>query len=51
MATEEAKYILESVVHGHHVYKHIWTPCLGERLSLRAVVGNAHELYHTMLFR
>ena len=41
---------LESVVCGHHVYKYIWTPCLGERLSLRTDVGNLYDSYHTMLF-
>ena len=43
MATQEAEYKVESVVHGHHVYKHMWTPYLGERLSLCADVGNAHD--------
>ena len=42
METEEAEYSLESVVHRHHGYKYIWTPCLGEHLSLCAVVENAH---------
>ena len=49
METQEAEHSLEIVVRGHHVYKYIWTPCLGERLSLCADVGNAHESYHTML--
>ena len=50
MATQEAEHSLESVVRGHHVYKYIWARCLGKRLSFRADVGNAHELY-TMMFR
>ena len=29
-------YNLEIVVCGHHVYKYIWTRCLGERLSLNS---------------
>ena len=44
MATqEEAEYKVESVVCGHHVYKHMWTPYLGERLSLCVDVENAHD--------
>ena len=31
--------------------QYIWTPCLGERLSLRTDMGNVHDSYHTMLFR
>ena len=42
METQEDKHRLESVVCGNHVYKYIldvatmyiWTPCLGEQLSL-----------------
>ena len=47
MATQEAEYSLDSVVCGHHVYKYIWTPCLGERLSLHTGMGNAHDSYHS----
>ena len=44
-----AEHSLESVVRGHHVYKYIWTHCLGEQLSLRADMANAPDLYCTML--
>ena len=47
MATQEAEHSLESIIRRHHMYKYIWTPCLGERLSLHANMGNAHELYQT----
>ena len=33
----------ESVVRGHHVYKAIWTPVIGEELSLRAEDNNEHD--------
>ena len=32
----------ESVVRGHHLYKAIWTPVIGE-LSLRAEDNNEHD--------
>ena len=32
MATQVAEHSLESVVRGHHVYKYIGAPRLGERL-------------------
>ena len=38
METEEAEHSLESVVHGHHVYKYIWIPCLGEHLYSVCIV-------------
>ena len=49
MVTQEAEYNLESDVCGQHVYKYIWTPCLGAGLSLCTDMGNAHDSYHTML--
>ena len=27
-------FVFESVVHGHHIYKRVWTPLLGERLQI-----------------
>ena len=36
-------YQKASVVRGHHVYKAIWTPTLGEILQLRAEVTNEHD--------
>ena len=29
-----AEYAMESVIRGHHVYKRIWQPRLGEQLAL-----------------
>ena len=31
----EETFSFVSVVRGHHVYKSVWTPLLGERLSVR----------------
>ena len=40
-------YVFEfqSYVTGHHVYKDIWTPTLGEKLSTAAEPENHHEKY------
>ena len=40
-------YVFEfqSYVTGHHVYKDIWTPTLGEKLSTAAKPENHHEKY------
>ncbi len=32
--TSDLVHILDSVVCGHHVYKRIWTPTVGEQLQL-----------------
>ena len=32
-----------SVVRGHHIYKEVWRPIVGERLLVTNEVGNAHD--------
>lgn len=34
---------VESVVHGHHIYKDIWEPIIGERLLISPEEGNEHD--------
>ena len=34
---------LESVVHGHHVYKRVWRPAIGEQLKLIREECNEHD--------
>ena len=36
-------FTVNSVVRGHHVYKSVWTPFLGEELVLEAEDGNEHD--------
>ena len=36
-------YRLESVVRGHHIYKRIWTPVVGEKLLVTVEEGNPHD--------
>lgn len=35
----------DSVIRGHHIYKSIWTPVVGETLSLTLDSGNEHDIY------
>ena len=39
----EETFSFVSVVRGHHIYKSVWTPMLGERLSVRPETGNNHD--------
>ena len=36
---------IHSVVHGHHVYKEIWTPYVEEMLALQQKIGNVHNRF------
>ena len=36
---------VETVIRGHHVYKEIWTPTLGEILSCRRETDNFHDRF------
>ena len=38
-------YSHKSVIHGHHVYKAIWTPIVGEILNLEQEIWNSHNLF------
>ena len=37
----------ESVIRGHHIYKAVWTPVVGEVLVLEQEIGNSHDLFAT----
>ena len=39
---DEAVYLHESVVRGHHVYKRVWSPVVGEILQLSCEEDNDH---------
>ena len=45
MAGERSCFSKESVVRGHHVYKHIWTPGISEELSVEKEPGNLHDSF------
>ena len=38
-----ADYAMESVIRGHHIYKRIWQPILGEQLTLEREDGNSSD--------
>ena len=40
---EDRQHLLEGVVSGHHMYKHIWTPFISEKLQLIPEEGNEHD--------
>ena len=36
---------IDTVIRGHHVYKDVWTPIIGEVLQCEKEEGNSHDLY------
>ena len=40
---EEAVYLHESAVRGHHIYKRVWSLTTGEELELTRKEGNEHD--------
>ena len=34
---------MDSVVRGHHIYKRVWTPVMGEKLALKAEDDNSSD--------
>ena len=36
-------FIAESVIRGHHIYKAIWNPAIGEELNTEREIGNPHN--------
>ncbi len=38
-------YHKASVVRGHHIYKELWTPAVGETLQIRVEDHNEHDEY------
>ena len=39
----EFTFQFESVIRGHHVFKSVWTPYIGETLPLNIEEGNSHD--------
>ena len=37
--------VQESVIHGHHIYKSVWSPILGEIVDVDREHGNLHDHY------
>ena len=49
MAT--ARVEVETVIRGHHVYKEIWTPTLGEVLTCRRETDNFHDRFAVVVMK
>ena len=45
MEAGDFSFTFESVTRGHHIYKSVWTPFIGETLSLAIEDGNAEDPY------
>ena len=43
--TMSISFSVDSLIRGHHIYKHIWTPNLGEINLCRVEPGNIHDPY------
>ena len=50
-AVTSERYEMESVVRGHHIYKVVWTPVIGEELLLQPEDDNEHDRYAVSLLR
>ena len=44
-------FAMDSVVRGHHVYKSIWTPFLGEVLRAETEEGNEEDRYAVAILK
>ena len=40
--SEDSILLKESVIRGHHVFKDVWTPWVGEILHIGKETGNSH---------
>ena len=48
---EDAVYLHESVVRGHHIYKRVWSPTIGEVLQLSREERNEHDRFAVCLLK
>ena len=44
-------FLYESVIRGHHIFKYVWTLCLGEILLVGKEAGNHHDRYAVALLK
>ena len=42
-ATPSNQFVVKCIVHGHHVYKHIWSPCIVESFETFCEDDNDHD--------
>jgi len=44
-ATLSNQFVVKCSVHNHHVYKHMWSPCVGEPFETFCEEDNEHDKY------
>ena len=44
-------FTVSSVVRGHHIYKDIWTPYVGEQLFVQTEDKNEHDTHAVAIIR
>ena len=44
-ATLSNQFVVKGSVRGHHVYKYIWSPCVGEQFETFCEEDNEHDKY------
>jgi len=44
-ATPSSQFVVKCSVRGHHVYKCIWSPCVGELFEAFCEEDNEHDKY------
>ena len=49
--SQPQEYDLSSVVRGHHIYKDVWTPIIGEQLLVEKEEGNEHDTFAIALLK
>ena len=47
----DSDFQLEGVVRGHHVYKSVWTPVVGEDLPLQQEPGNGYDPFAVTIMK
>ena len=43
MASIDIEFSSDSVIRGHHIYKRVWTPSVGETVQLELEEENEHD--------
>ena len=49
--TEDSIFLYESVIRGHHIFKDVWNPRLGEILLVEREAGNHHDRHAVALLK
>ena len=50
--TEESHcFVISCCLHGHHVYKEIWMPVIGEQIKTFCEAGKSHDRYAVAVTR